>query len=67
MWRFDHGIFGRVSHKPQPQPIIPQSRGREDSAFAFFFCFLGRQKCLMKHGRFSAMAERKSLLTTVIY
>ncbi|CAL8993877.1 unnamed protein product [Prunus brigantina] len=22
-WRFDHSIFGRVSHGPRPRPIMP--------------------------------------------
>ncbi|CAL9020848.1 unnamed protein product [Prunus brigantina] len=41
-WRFNHSIFGRVSYGLRPRPIIPRSRGREDSAFTSF-CFLGRQ------------------------
>ncbi|CAL9024989.1 unnamed protein product [Prunus brigantina] len=40
-WRFDHSIFGRVSHGPRPRPIVPWSRGREDPAFAAFVFHLG--------------------------
>ncbi|CAL9010233.1 unnamed protein product [Prunus brigantina] len=42
-WRFNHSIFGLVSYGLWLWPIIPRSRGREDSAFAAFLLFLGRQ------------------------
>ncbi|CAL9001923.1 unnamed protein product, partial [Prunus brigantina] len=42
-WRFNHSIFDRVSYGLRLQPIIPRSRGREDSAFAAFLLFSGRQ------------------------
>ncbi|CAL8990115.1 unnamed protein product, partial [Prunus brigantina] len=42
-WRFNHSIFGRVSYDLRLRPIILWSRGREDSVFAAFLLFLGRQ------------------------
>ncbi|CAL9010217.1 unnamed protein product [Prunus brigantina] len=35
-WLYNHSIFGRVFYGLRPRPIIPRSRGREDSAFASF-------------------------------
>ncbi|CAL9026198.1 unnamed protein product [Prunus brigantina] len=42
-WRFNHSIFSRVSYGLRLRPIIPRSRGREDSAFPAFLLFSGRQ------------------------